>query len=72
MAQAPSRGPQPGAPQAPSPDPTRSRRMLLLLGLMLAGVWFWKGQAERSANPPVPYSQLYTWVDQGKVRVVRC
>jgi cell division protease FtsH len=44
--------------------------MLLLLGIMLAGVWFWKGQIERSASPPVPYSQLYTWIQQQKVESV--
>jgi cell division protease FtsH len=44
--------------------------MLLLLGLMLAAMWFWKSSVERGENPPIAYSQLFTWIEQGKVEGV--
>ena len=58
-------------PQFPLPEePSTSRRMLLLLPLMLAAMWFWKSTTEEAAQPPIAYSQLYQWVQQGKVEAV--
>jgi cell division protease FtsH len=63
-----------GGPPAPPPGtpPTSgiSRRALILLGVMLAAMWFWKSRIEGAENPPVAYSQLYTWIEQGKVQRV--
>jgi cell division protease FtsH len=59
-----------GRPPAVPPAPGTSRRMLLLLGLMLAAMWFWKSSVERGENPPIAYSQLYSWIQQGKVEAV--
>jgi cell division protease FtsH len=61
-----------GPGQAPggTPPPHVSRRGLLILGLMLAAMWLWKSSNERAENPPVAYSQLYTWIQQGKVQSV--
>jgi cell division protease FtsH len=64
-----SRGPGQPPPGVP-PAPGASRRMLLLLALMLGAMWFWKSSIERAQNPPIPYSQLYTWVQEGKVQAV--
>jgi cell division protease FtsH len=58
--------PPPGSP----PEPGASRRMLLLLPLMLVAMWFWKANNEGAAQPAVAYSQLYTWIEQGKVESV--
>jgi cell division protease FtsH len=44
--------------------------MLLLLAIMLTGMWFWKSSIERAEHPPLAYSQLYTWIEQGKVESV--
>ena len=52
------------------PDPGASRRALLILPLMLLGMWLWKSYAEGPAQPPVAYSQLYQWIEQGKVASV--
>ncbi len=57
-------------PPAGVPPTGASRRMLLLLGLMLGAMWFWKSSIEKADNPPVPYSQLYGWIQQGKVSSV--
>ena len=43
---------------------------MLILPLILLGMWFWKTYAEGQAQPPVAYSQLYQWVEQGKVESV--
>ena len=59
-----------GRPPAVPPTPGTSRRMLLLLGLMLAAMWFWKSTNERAENPPIAYSQLFAWIQQGKVEAV--
>ncbi|HSS39634.1 MAG TPA: ATP-dependent zinc metalloprotease FtsH [Polyangia bacterium] len=64
-----TRAPGP-TPPAAAPPPTASRRALILLGLMLAAMWFWKSSNERADNPPVPYSQLYSWVQADKVQAV--
>ncbi|MES1210336.1 MAG: ATP-dependent metallopeptidase FtsH/Yme1/Tma family protein, partial [Pseudomonadota bacterium] len=64
-----NRAPGPTPPAAP-PPPTASRRALVLLGLMLAAMWFWKSTNERADNPTVPYSQLYAWVQADKVQSV--
>ena len=37
---------------------------------MLLGMWLWKSYPEGSAQPPVAYSQLYQWIEQGKVESV--
>ncbi len=60
------RGPTPPA----APEPSASRRMLFILGLMLVAMWFWKASNEGPAESPVPYSQVYDWVQQGKVESV--
>jgi cell division protease FtsH len=60
-----SNTPQPGAP-----DPRLSRRMALMLPLMLMAMWFWKSYTEGASQPPIAYSQLYQWAEQGKVESV--
>ena len=57
------------APAGTTP-PTPSRQMLFLLPLMLAAMWFWKTNSEEAAQPPIAYSQLYKWIDEGKVATV--
>jgi cell division protease FtsH len=58
-------------PQLPgAPDPRLSRRMVLLLPLMLMAMWFWKSYTEGAPQPPIAYSQLYQWAEQGKVESV--
>ena len=66
-----SRGGGPPA-QPPGTPPTSgiSRRALILLGVMLAAMWFWKSRIEGAENPPIAYSQLYIWIQQGKVQSV--
>jgi cell division protease FtsH len=59
-------GPAGGAP----PEQSTSRRMLLMLPLMLLAMWLWKTNTEGAGQPPVPYSQLYQWIEQGKVESV--
>jgi len=59
-------GPEGGTP----PEQSTSRRMLLMLPLMLLAMWFWKSNTEGAGQPPVPYSQLYQWIEQGKVESV--
>ncbi|MEO8214762.1 MAG: ATP-dependent zinc metalloprotease FtsH, partial [Myxococcales bacterium] len=44
--------------------------MLLLLPLMLVAMWFWKAYTEGNTQPPIAYSQLYQWIQQGKVEWV--
>jgi cell division protease FtsH len=44
--------------------------MLLVLPLMLLAMWFWKASSEGAGQPHVPYSQLYQWIEQGKVESV--
>jgi cell division protease FtsH len=56
----------PGAPA----DPGTSRRMLFLLAVMLSAMWLWKANSEGAAPPPIPYSQLFEWIEQGKVLAV--
>ena len=69
MAEAAPNNPSP--PQLPgAPDPRLSRRMALLLPLMLMAMWFWKSYTEGASQPPIAYSQLYQWVEQGKVDAV--
>jgi cell division protease FtsH len=47
------------------------RLVLVALGVALAAVWFWKAQTTGTAAPsPIPYSQLYAWLGQGKVEAV--
>ena len=43
---------------------------MLILPLMLLGMWLWKSYSEGTAQPPVAYSQLYQWIEQGKVESV--
>src|SRR5215475_3528597 len=69
MAQnAPGAGPPQPTPTSQQPNP--SRRMLILLAVMLAAMWFWKSTIEGQAAPAIPYSQLYSWLQQGKVESV--
>ncbi len=43
----------------------------MFLPLMLFGMWVWKQGTEGSAaQAPVAYSQLYQWIEQGKVAAV--
>jgi cell division protease FtsH len=44
--------------------------MLLILPLVLLAMWLWKSSAEGAGQPAVPYSQLYQWIEQGKVESV--
>ena len=41
-----------------------------MLAIMLAATWFWKTTVEGSSQPPVAYSQLFAWLQQGKVESV--
>ena len=59
---------RPPTGMAPTPGP--SRRTMLILPLMLLGMWIWKSYSEGTAQPPVAYSQLYQWIEQGKVESV--
>ncbi len=43
---------------------------MLILPLMLLGMWLWKTYSEGTPQPPVAYSQLYQWIEQGKVESV--
>src|SRR4029078_4485909 len=40
--------------------------LLVMLGVM----WFWKSNSEEAAQPAIAYSQLYKWIDEGKVASV--
>ncbi len=57
-------------PTGVAPTPGPSRRTMLILPLMLVGMWLWKSYSEGTAQPPVAYSQLYQWIEQGKVESV--
>ncbi len=57
-------------PTGMAPPPGPSRRTMLILPLMLVGMWLWKSYSEGTAQPPVAYSQLYQWIEQGKVESV--
>ncbi|HEY6477559.1 MAG TPA: ATP-dependent zinc metalloprotease FtsH [Polyangia bacterium] len=57
-------------PTGAPPEPGASRRAILILPLLLMGMWLWKTYAEGPAQPAVAYSQLYQWIDQGKVESV--
>jgi len=65
----PNREPQ-RPPGTPTPPSGTSRQMLILLALMLGAMWFWKTSSEEAAQPAIPYSQLYKWIDEGKVASV--
>src|SRR5690349_176450 len=54
----------------PAGDPRNTKRMLIVLVAMFASMWLWKTQMEKAPEPPVPYSNLYAWVEQGKVASV--
>ena len=43
---------------------------MLILPLLLVGMWLWKSYSETTVQPPVAYSQLYQWIEQGKVESV--
>jgi len=58
--------PPAGAP----PQPRMSRQMWALLAMMLVAMWFWKNSSEEASQPSIPYSQLYKWVEEGKVASV--
>src|SRR4051812_30538998 len=57
-------------PTGTAPPPGPSRRAMLILPLMLLGMWVWKSYTEGTPQPPVAYSQLYQWIEQGKVESV--
>ena len=43
----------------------------MILPLMLFGMWFWKASNEGAGTQSrVAYSQLYQWIEQGKVESV--
>jgi cell division protease FtsH len=44
--------------------------MLALLAMMLVAMWFWKSSSEEASLPSIAYSQLYKWVEEGKVASV--
>jgi len=56
-------------PAAPAPSGT-PRLMVIPLLVMLGVMWFWKSNSEESAQPAIAYSQLYKWIDEGKVASV--
>jgi cell division protease FtsH len=39
-------------------------------GFLLVAMWVWKSAVERNRHPPVGYSRLYDWVQEGKVESV--
>jgi len=47
-----------------------SRQMWILLAMMLVAMWFWKSRSEEASQPSIAYSQLYKWVEEGKVASV--
>jgi cell division protease FtsH len=59
-----------GRPTGAPPEPGTTRRTMLILPLLLLGMWIWKSYTEGKAQPPVAYSQLYQWIEQGKVESV--
>src|SRR4051794_3435290 len=65
-----ARRPAPRSNLERTPEPGMSRQMLILLMIMLAAMWFWKSNSEGTAPPPVPYSQLYQWISEGKIAMV--
>jgi cell division protease FtsH len=44
--------------------------MFAVLAAMFVGMWFWKSTAEPVPQPTVPYSQVFKWTEQGKVKGV--
>ncbi len=62
--------PDPLSP-VPGPDPSASRRMLVVLGIMVLGMWLWKSTTERNQQSSVPYSDFFVWVEAGKVEAVQ-
>jgi cell division protease FtsH len=56
-------------PAAPAPSGT-PRLMLVPLVVMLGVMWFWKSNSEEGAQPAIAYSQLYKWIEDGKVASV--
>jgi len=70
MAQEGPKGNETRPPGGPPPEPSTSRRMLLMLPLMLLAMWFWKFSTEETGQPSVAYSQLFQFVEQGKVESV--
>ena len=70
MAQQGPKGNEARPPGGPPLEPSTSRRMLLLLPLMLLAMWFWKFSTEGAGQPSVAYSQLFQLVEQGKVESV--
>src|SRR5579863_7313882 len=57
-------------PTGMAPPTGPSRRTMLILPLLLVGMWLWKSYSETTVQPPVAYSQLYQWIEQGKVESV--
>jgi cell division protease FtsH len=70
MADSSKNAPTAPKPAGGAPVTGPSRQAMLFLSLMLLGMWFWKSRSEQSAEPPVAYSQLYTWIGEGKVASV--
>ncbi|HTR78036.1 MAG TPA: ATP-dependent zinc metalloprotease FtsH [Gemmatimonadaceae bacterium] len=63
----------PGAgppPPGESGEPSISRKMLLVLALMLGAMWFWKSTTEGGEQATVVYSQLFDWIKEGKVESI--
>jgi cell division protease FtsH len=66
----PSSPPTTPPPAPGSPEPSTSRRTLLLLALMIGAMWFWKSTMEGQEEAAVAYSQLFDWVREGKVKSI--
>ena len=60
----------PVKPATSPPETPISGRMLVVLGLMFAGMWIWKASAGSTSETTVPYSTFYAWARDGKVESV--
>ncbi len=57
--------------QQPPPGPRGvSWPMLLMLGLMLAGMWWWRTSMEQASQPSIDYSVFFKRVEAGEVSEV--
>jgi cell division protease FtsH len=70
MAEAGEKDSEHRPPVGAPPGPSVSRRMLLLLPVMLLAMWLWKTATEGAGQSPVSYSQFFQLVEQDKVESV--